>query len=124
MSPGIRLHFYRLRQNPIPARLKMCFLTQASSIPSLVGGTQISLLGLYLLFKRSMLRLIIYRIPGGRLLRPVLLNMLRINNVSASVILAGFCASTTILLIFESANTLADVYFSQVGTSVHPDGMP
>lgn len=84
----------------------------------MAGSVNLTLLGLYLLFRRSALRFVIYRIPGGRALRPYLMSMLRHTNLSASVILSSFCASTAILLIFEFANALADVYYSQaVGVS-------
>lgn len=84
------------------------------TLPSLAASVNITILGGYLLFKRSALRFIIYTLPGGRLVRPYLLSLLRVNHVSASLILASFCASLASLLILEVANTLADVYFSQV----------
>lgn len=47
--------------------------------------------------------------------RPLLLSMLRANHVTASVILTAFAASLAHVVILELANSLVDVYFTQVG---------
>ena len=91
-----------------------------ATIPALAGPVNLTLLGLYLLFRRTTLRFIIYRIPGGRVLRPYLMSMLRHTNLAVSVILSGLCASAAVLVILEFANSLADVYYSQpVGVSAY-----
>lgn len=41
------------------------------------------------------------------------MSMLRYTNISASVILSSLSASIAILVVFEVANALADVYYSQ-----------
>lgn len=40
--------------------------------------------------------------------------MLRVSNLSASLILSSLCVSLASLFILELANSLADVYYSQV----------
>lgn len=100
-------------QAPIPARLQARFLSKIYAIPAQTGPVNLTLLGLYLLFRRTALRIVIYRIPGGRALRPYLISMLRHNALSASVILSALFASTAAVVILELANSLADIYFSQ-----------
>lgn len=68
---------------------------------------------MYLLLRRPVLRVIIYRIPGGRATRPYLMSMLRHNGLSASLLLASFTASLAFLLVLELSNCLADVYYTQ-----------
>lgn len=100
-------------QTPIPQRLQSRFIAQMTRVPAIAASSNIALLGTYLLFRRPVLRIIIYRIPGGRAIRPYLMSMLRHNGLSASLLLAAFSASLAILLVLELCNCLADVYFSQ-----------
>lgn len=82
-------------------------------VASLAASSNVILLGLYLLFRRPVLRIIIYRIPGGRTIRPYLMSMLRHNGLSASLIITAFTASLAVLFILELSNCLADVYYTQ-----------
>jgi nucleoporin NDC1 len=88
-------------------------MNQISPIPTILTSSNVSLLGVYLLFRRPVMRFLIYRVPGGRILRPYLMNMLRHNGLSASLLLASFAASSSVLLVLELVNCLADVYFTQ-----------
>lgn len=104
-------------QEAIPVRLQRRLLAKIPAIPPLAVSANVSLLGPYLLLKRPMLRFVIYTLPGGRLLRSYLLSLLRMNQLSAGLILAGFSASLAALAFLEVANSLADVYFTQVSKS-------
>lgn len=97
----------------IPSRLQARMLEHLQEIPALSASCNVSFLGLYLLFRRPALRFIIYRIPGGRVLRPYLMSMLRQNGLSYSLILASLCLSLASLALLELVNSLADIYYSQ-----------
>lgn len=100
-------------QAPIPQRLQNRLSTHLPRIPSIAASCNITLLGLYLLLRRPVLRIIIYRMPGGRTIRPYLMSMLRQNGLSASLLLASFSVSLVVLLVLETSNCLADVYYTQ-----------
>lgn len=88
-------------------------MSQITRVPATAVGSNIALLPIYLLIRRPVLRFIIYRIPGGRAIRPYLMSMLRHNGLSASLLLASFTASLAVLFILELSNCLADVYYTQ-----------